>query len=139
MIEDEGGLRKKRWGAAALAFRDEDLLVIGGRGKWASNTVEVLCGCAWRLAKQGLQGHDKRYTACLVTRPSDRWTCPQWRFISRCTFAWLHTALNEFQMPHCILYRRFSIGRKYSICQMNRQILGSILSSVDSKKCWKIW
>ena len=77
LIEDEGGLRKKRWGAAALAFRDEDLLVIGGRGKWASNTVEVLCGCAWRLAKQGLQGHDKRYTACLVTRPSDRWTCPQ--------------------------------------------------------------
>ena len=77
MIEDEGGLRKERWGAAALAFRDEDLLVIGGRGKWASNTVEVLCGCAWRLAKQGLQGHDKRYTACLVTRPSDRWTCPQ--------------------------------------------------------------
>ena len=30
LIEDEGGLRKKRWAAASVAFRDENLLVIGG-------------------------------------------------------------------------------------------------------------
>ena len=51
-----------------------DLFILG-RGKWAANTVEVLCGPTWRLAKHGLRGQDKRYTACLVTKPSDRWTC----------------------------------------------------------------
>lgn len=78
-LEDTGGLCKKRWASASVPFRnDENLLVIGGRGKWASNSVEVFSPSTsqWTLALHGLRGQDKRYTACLVTRPGDGWTCP---------------------------------------------------------------
>jgi hypothetical protein len=73
-----GSLRKKRWASAAVAFREDNIIVMGGRGKWASNTVEVFCPLSrqWSLAKHGVGGVDKRYSACLVTRPYDRWTCP---------------------------------------------------------------
>ena len=62
------------WSSSLNLYATTDLFILG-RGKWAANTVEVLCGPTWRLAKHGLRGQDKRYTACLVTKPSDRWTC----------------------------------------------------------------
>ena len=55
----------------------DNILLIGGRGKWVSNSVEVFDSRArqWLMAGlgSGLGGHDKRYTACLATRPNDRW------------------------------------------------------------------
>lgn len=72
----EDGLRKKRWSAAAVPFGQDNLMLIGGRGKWVQgNSVEIFCSDQWRLAAGPgpRAGHDKRYTATLVTRPSDRW------------------------------------------------------------------
>ena len=76
--QESSSLRKKRWAAAAVAFGEDSLMLIGGRGKWASNTVEVFdqrtqqWGLAAELAS-GLNAADKRYTACQVTRPSNRY------------------------------------------------------------------
>ena len=39
----KGGTIKKRWGAASVEFGQDNILVIGGRGKWVSNSVEVFC------------------------------------------------------------------------------------------------
>ncbi len=76
LIEDlDYGLCKKRWASAAVPHGLDNILLIGGRGKWASNTVEVFSAETrrWQLVKQHrLQGHDKRYAACVVLRP-DRW------------------------------------------------------------------
>jgi hypothetical protein len=72
------GLRKKRWAAAAVPFGQDNLMLIGGRGKWVQvNSVEIFGSLdnLWRLAAGSgpRAGHDKRFTATLVTRPSDRW------------------------------------------------------------------
>lgn len=73
---DSYSLRKKRWASAAVPFAQDNLLLIGGRGKWTANTVEVfsLPTKQWQLAAHsGVKGHDKRYSACTVTKPHDRW------------------------------------------------------------------
>ena len=73
----DDGLRKKRWAAAAVPFQDNSLLLIGGRGKWAANSVEVFHAASqqWQMAdlRAGVRSHDKRYTATLVNRPFERW------------------------------------------------------------------
>ena len=77
LLDGEGGTIKKRWGAASVELGQDNILLIGGRGKWVSNSVEVFDSRTrqWLMAGlgSGLGGHDKRYTACLVTRPNDRW------------------------------------------------------------------
>ena len=77
LLDGDGGTIKKRWGAAAVEFGQDNILLIGGRGKWVSNSVEVFCSRTrqWFMADlgAGVAGHDKRYTASLVTKPNDRW------------------------------------------------------------------
>lgn len=71
-----GSLRKKRWASAAVAFRDENLMVIGGRGRWAGGSVEVFCQqtSQWTLTKNPVMEVDKRYTATIATRPCYKWS-----------------------------------------------------------------
>ena len=67
----------------------DQLLVTLGKGKWSGNSVEVLSflnghaeasSAQWRLMCEdaGVEGRDKRYSACLVNRPYDRWPLRRW-------------------------------------------------------------
>ena len=68
-------LKHKRWSCAAVSFRgDEHLLVIGGRGKWVGNSVEVFDPDlqSFSLTPNGPMMSDRTYTATVVCTPHKR-------------------------------------------------------------------
>ena len=65
-------LKHKRWSCAAVSFRaDRHLVVIGGRGKWVGNSVEVYDPDSQKfsLAPNGPKMADRAYNATVACMP----------------------------------------------------------------------
>ena len=72
VISFECRLKHKRWSCAAVGFKgDEHIVVIGGRGKWVGNSVEVYDPHSQKfaLASSGPSLPNRAYSAVVVTIP----------------------------------------------------------------------
>ena len=65
----DNGLKHKRWSSAAVPYKDDCIIVVGGRGKWVGNSVEVYSPKLQKfsLALNGPSLGDRAYTATNVT------------------------------------------------------------------------
>lgn len=62
-------LKHKRWCCAAVSYReDQHIVVIGGRGKWVGNSVEVydMDSEKFTLAPNGPSQTNKTYSAVVM-------------------------------------------------------------------------
>ena len=64
----------KRWASAAISYQSNQILVLGGRGRFVGNSIEVLdteTG-TWMNAQNGLKHAEKCYTAAKLVKPWKR-------------------------------------------------------------------
>lgn len=66
------GMRKKRWAAQAVGWGQGKVMIVGGKGKWVGNEVELLDYEKWEwsvLEGVGLSQEGKSYSVAVVNKP----------------------------------------------------------------------